>query len=344
MTTFLPETDLHPSGVGALPHTDPGAACRAVLDAFPVIPYTPTLPARGILESIVFNDSEYLPGGVIRDDRLSVDSATDHSQAMEQILLDYLDVNFGGYAVGPAYNAGLHRMLGEDLSGALIVKTQVTGPVTFGMQVVDETKRPILYDPEYADVLPKMIALRARWCEAALRERANARTTLVVLNEPYLAALGSSVIPIDAGTVRAGIADVAEILTGALGIHCCSNTDWEFLMSLPIAVISFDAYQYAKEFLLYADRMAAFMEAGGVVAWGVVPAEYDTFATESVDSLSSRFEAIRRQACEIVDEELFARRSMITPTCGIRFADERGAGAIMQATAALSRLARGEGT
>jgi hypothetical protein len=342
MAELLPETDFQPSGIGALPHTDPDAACSAVLDAFPIIPYTPSLPARGILESIVFNDSEYLPGRVIRQDRLSVDSTTDHSEAMEQILLDYLDVNFEKYAVGPEYNAGFHRMLEEDLSGARIVKTQVTGPVTFGMQVVDEEKRPILYDPEYADILPKMLALRARWCETALREKTGAQKTLVVLGEPYLAALGSSVIPIDAGTVRAGISDIADILTGALGIHCCSNTDWEFLMSLPIAMISFDAYQFSKEFLLYADRMAEFMEAGGVVAWGVVPAEYDTFATESVDSLSSRFDAIRRQACEIVDEDLFARRSMITPTCGMRFTDEQGAGEIMQATAALSRLARGE--
>ena len=37
--------------------------------------------------------------------------------------------------------------------------------VTFGMQVVDADKRPIYYDSQLADVLSKMIALKARWCE-----------------------------------------------------------------------------------------------------------------------------------------------------------------------------------
>ncbi len=342
MAVMLPETNLNASGIGALPHIDPGSACRAVMDSFPALPYAPSLPARGILESIVFCDSEYLPGRVIADERLSVDLSTDHSAEMETILLDYLEGNYAAYGAGTEYNSGFHRMAEEDLSGAVLVKAQVTGTVTFGMQVVDSQKRPILYDAEFSDVLSKMIALRARWYENALIEKARARSTLVVLNEPYLASLGSSVVPIDAGTVRSAVSDAADLLTGSLGIHCCSNTDWEFVLSLPIGMVSFDAYEYSNEFLLYAERIAAFMESGGVVAWGVVPAVYDTFASESVESLFHRFDVIRTQMCETVDEELFFRRSMITPTCGIRFADEAGAEEIMQATAAISRLARGE--
>ncbi len=51
-----------------------------------------------------------------------------------------------------------------------MLKCQVTGPVTFGMQVVDAEKRPIYYDSQLADVLSKMIALKARWCEAGDEE------------------------------------------------------------------------------------------------------------------------------------------------------------------------------
>jgi len=341
MAQTLPATEMHASGVGALPHRDPADACRAVLDAFPAIPYAPTLPARNILESIVFNDCEYLPGRVIEEEKLSVDTGRDHSGDMEKILLDYMEGIYETYPAGREYNSGFHTMMEQDLSGALIVKTQVTGPVTFGMQVTDSGKRPILYDTEYADVLSKMLALRARWYESVMQEK-GAGHTLVVMNEPYLASLGSSVVPIDAGTVRSGIGDVADILTGGLGIHCCSNTDWEFVMSLPIGMVSIDAFRYSGEFLLYAEHMAAFMEAGGVVAWGIVPAEYEIFSGESVTSLHERFLEIRSQACESVDEELFFSRSMITPTCGIRFADEKGAGEIMQATSALSGLVRGE--
>jgi len=174
---MIPPPELLATGVGALPHRDPIEACRAVLAAFPRIPYVPTLPNRGFLEAIVFADAEHLPGGVVRDGRLVIDRSTDPSEAMEQVLLDYLERNAEPYQVGKAYGSGFHAMMGRDLSDALLVKCQVTGPVTFGMQVVDEARRPILYDPEYADLLGKLLGLRARWCENAMRERMGARAT-----------------------------------------------------------------------------------------------------------------------------------------------------------------------
>ncbi len=195
-------------------------------------------------------------------------------------------------------------MLGRDLSDALLVKCQVTGPVTFGMQVVDETRRPILYDPEYADLLGKLLGLRARWCEETMRERMGARATLVVLSEPYLASLGSAVVPVDAGVAASAIEDIAALLDGGFGIHCCANTDWGFVLGLaPPAVVSIDAWTYAREFLLYADDIARYMErGGGVVAWGgIVPADHAVFAAESPDSFFSRFQDVRARATETID-------------------------------------------
>ena len=88
-------------------------------------------------------------------------------------------------------------------------------------------------------------------------------------------------VPVDKETVRAGWEDIAALVEGGLGIHCCSNTDWEFVLGLNPSVVSIDAYATAKEFLLYADSIVAYMEQGGVVAWGIVPAEYKIFATEN---------------------------------------------------------------
>jgi len=339
---MIPPPELLATGVGALPHRDPIEACRAVLAVFPRIPYVPTLPNRGFLEAIVFADAEHLPGGVVRDGRLVIDRSTDPSEAMEQVLLDYLERNAEPYQVGKAYGSGFHAMMGRDLSDALLVKCQVTGPVTFGMQVVDETRRPILYDPEYADLLGKLLGLRARWCENAMRERMGARATLVVLSDPYLASLGSAVVPVDAGVAASAFEDIAALLDGGLGIHCCANTDWGFVLGLAPAVVSVDAWTYAREFLLYADEIARYMERGGVVAWGIVPADHAAFAAEKPDAFFSRFEEIRARATETIDPDLFDRQSLITPTCGIRNANEEEAIEIMAATASLSRRLRGE--
>ena len=328
------------TGIGALPHTDPAEACNDVLAIFPEFPYVPTLPDRGQLESIVFNDSEQLPGRVIRDDRLLFDSSRDQTAAMEQVYLDYVGRNFGPYALHQEYASAFIEMMTRSLGKVHVLKCQVTGPVTFGMQVVDAAKRPIYYDAQMADVLPKMIALKARWCEAEMKARTGARETLVVLNEPYLASLGSSVVPLDRDSVMTGWEDIASLVEGGLGIHCCSNTDWGFVLSLEPSVISFDAYTTAKEFLLFTDQIVSYLEKGGVVAWGIVPAEYKVFASETVDSLYERYLAIRAQLCTRIDTELFDAQSLVTPSCGIRFADRAGARAIMEASAEISRRIR----
>jgi hypothetical protein len=328
------------TGVGALPHTDPVAACNDVLEIFPRFTYVPTLPDRGLLESIVFCDSEQLPGRVIRENRLFFDSTTDHTSAIEKVYMDYVEGNYAPYEIHRDYASGFIEMMSRDLTDARVLKCQVTGPVTFGMQVVDTNKRPIYYDSQLADVLSKMIALKARWCEMEIRKRTGVEETLVVLNEPYLASLGSSVVPIDQDTVKSGWEDISALVEGGLGIHCCSNTDWEFVLDLRPSVLSIDAYTTAKEFLLYTDSLISYMEQGGVVAWGIVPAEYKIFASETPETLYQKFLAIRTQLCSTMPEHLFDAQSLITPSCGIRFADRSGALAIMKTAEQISQRIR----
>jgi len=329
------------TGIGALPHRDPRAAVDEVLRIFPRFPYVPTLPNRGFLESIVYSDSAMLPGRMIRDGRLLVDASRDITPEMEKIYADYLEKNTAPYATLPEYGSGFFEMMPRDLSGAMLLKCQVTGPVTFGMQVVDAEKRPIYYDPQFADILGKLIALRARWCEEEIRRRTGLSHTLVILNEPYLASLGSSVIPIDRDSVISGWRDISAIVEGGLGVHCCTNTDWAFLVSLSPSVISFDAYGNAREFILYMDEVAGFLEAKGVVAWGMVPSDPRIFSRETVDSLTGRYLEIRKAVTEHVDEEVFDARSLITPSCGIQLGTEAEAVAIMEAAAAISARVRG---
>lgn len=343
MAKMIPSPQSLATGVGALPHMDPVTACNDVLAIFPRFPYVPSLPDRGLLESIVFNDSEQLPGMIIRENRLLFDSTTDHDQAIEKVYLDYIEGNFAPYCLHKEYASGFVEMMSNNLSHVMALKCQVTGPVTFGMQVVDANKRPIFYDSQLADMLSKMIALKARWCEMEMKKRTGVEETLVVLNEPYFASLGSSVVPIDQDMVRTGWEDIAAMVDGGLGIHCCSNTDWEFVLGLRPSVVSFDAYTTAKELLLYTDSLVSYMEQGGVVAWGIVPAEYKIFAAETPESLYQRYLAIRTQLCSYMPEHLFDAQSLITPSCGIRFADCNEAITIMKTAAQISRRIRNPG-
>jgi hypothetical protein len=329
------------TGVGALPHQDSVAACDTVLRIFPEFPFVPTLPNRGMQEQIVFMDSEPLPGRVIAGGKLVVDRDLDLSEAMEQIYRDYLEKDAARYGPSPAYASGFHEMMGRRIPAARFLKCQVTGPVTFGMQVVDRDRKPLAYDPQYADILPKMIALRARFSEQEMHRCTGVPETLVVLNEPYLATLGSSVVPVDPGWVRSGWEEMAALVDGGLGIHCCANTDWGFVFSLNPSVLSLDAYGTGREVLLYMDEITAYLERGGVIAWGIVPAEAAAFAGETLDSLYERYRVLRSAVTAHIDAEVFDAHSLVTPTCGIQGADEATAVRILETAAAISARVRG---
>jgi hypothetical protein len=337
MKSILPSPGSLATGVGALPHTDPGEACDQVLAIYPHLPYIPTLPNRGLLETIVFNDSSRLPGRVIEEGRLRVDrSARDIAAEMEQVYLDFMEQNTAPYAITPEYASCFAEMAGRDFSASLFLKCQVTGPVTLGMQVVDDHRRPIYYDDQFADGLSKMIALRVRWAEEEMSTFPGVKKTLVVLNEPYLASLGSSVVPIRKELVLSGWEDISGMVAGGLGIHCCSNTDWEFVMELFPSVISFDAFSGAKEFLLYLDRAISYMERGGIIAWGIIPSQPELFSAGGPEDWFLKFTAIREQVTASCSEELFFRQSVITPTCGIQSGDPAMAEQIMRASSGLS--------
>ena len=329
------------TGIGGLPHTDPKSAVDDILAAFPEVPYAPGLPNRGLYEQIVWNDAAFLPGLEVLEGRLVIDRDADHAEAQEKVYLDFVEQDASSYGPTAESNAGLLELATRDLSSAFMVKSQVTGPVTVGMQIVDREKRPILYDEAYADLLGKLLALRARATEAVLRKSGVAET-LVVMNEPYWASLGSTVVPVSEETVRLAFEDIGSLVEGGLGIHCCSNTDWRFVMDLEPAVISLDAHETATEFLLFSGDAAAYLERGGVIAWGVVPADARLFALEDDATFVARMDAIRTAMAEYVDPEVLVRQSLITPSCGIRFATDEEAALIQAATARVARAWRGE--
>ena len=135
------------------------------------------------------------------------------------------------------------------------------------------------------------------------------KETLVVLNEPYFASLGSSVVPLDKESVRSGWHDIASLVKGGLGVHCCSNTDWGFVIGLDPSVISLDAVRNRERIPSLCRCNPGYMERGGVVAWGIVPAEYKLFAGETVDSLYARYCAIRTQLYKAGPGRTFRCRS-----------------------------------
>lgn len=307
------------TGIGSLPHTDARAAVRVTLENFPELPYWPQLPKRDFRENMYAQFSEGLVGiqmdlahewmGLVKDDTLM--------DQVEAFYARYLEENPDVFAVSAEYAAGLYALRDEQaaLARARWIKGQVTGPISFGLKVVDQTLKPMLYDDTLRDVLVKHITRKAQWQEKFLSALG---TPIVFIDEPSLALIGASVVALNRDEVVRDLEEIFSSLHCLTGTHCCGNTDWGMLLQTSVHIISFDAYNYAENLALFADDVKRFLERGGVLAWGIVPTVEEHIANETVESLQARLDAAMQLLVRKgVDRALLLDRALITPACGL---------------------------
>jgi len=334
------------TAIGSLPYTDPEEACAVTLRHLTEVPAWPQLPRRDFRENMYAQYSEGLPGVVVDKERRKVycDTSRDLLPEVEEVYRAYLDGDYASMTISPEYAAGLHAFAArveEEGKVYPILKGQVTGPISFGLTVLDENDRPILYNDQLADAMVRVLNMKARWMESFLRGTGAAEDVLIFFDEPYLVSVGSALVSVGPERVVDSIRQCMEGLSCLTGAHCCGNTDWTLLFKAGVRVVNFDAYQYMESMALYPAEVTAFLEAGGVLAWGLVP-NNAAVDGETVESLARRFEeGVDLLASRGVDRGLLARRAMITPTCGLEGLTAERAERAYTLTNKLSGLLRG---
>ncbi len=316
MTRFQPRW--LPFAMGSLPHADVGKAWETVLRYLPSIPSWPQLPRRAYRESMYAQFGERFPGITVEDQRVYVDRRKDLDAGLERLYLAYLEdeVDYGELA--ESYAAGLHALLAGRVAlpeGVTAVKGHVTGPISWGLTIVDQNQRPILYDEVLADAVGKHLRLKAAW-----QERELARVfahTIVMIDEPYMASFGSSFVSLSRDQAIGLLEEVFAGLHGIKGVHCCGNTDWSVLLSTSTDILSLDAYDYAETLALYPKEVARYLERGGILAWGIVPSG-PAIESETVESLVERLHhAIALLVDKGVPEETLFGMGLVSPSCGL---------------------------
>ena len=105
-------------------------------------------------------------------------------------------------------------------------------------------------------------------------------------------------------------------IKGLKGVHCCGNTDWSLLLATAVDILNLDAYEYAEALALYPDQVGAFLERGGIIAWGIVPAS-DQVYEETIDSLLERFHvALDLLTGKGLHQDDLLSSALIMPSCG----------------------------
>ena len=335
------------TAIGSLPHTDKKAACRLMLDSLPEMPAWPQLVKLSFLENMYVQYSEGLPGVQIDTDaeRIWFESGAGLETELEEFYQNVIDEDLESFAISETYAAGLALFTGEFATGLTdwpYIKGQVTGPISFGLTVTDERKRASLYNETLEEAIVKGLTLKARWQSGVLSRSVPGPKVILFVDEPYLVSVGSALVSVSRDQV---VENISHCLRGCgadiTGIHCCGNTDWSLVFATGVDIVNFDAFEYLEGFLAYTDDIAAHLERGGSIAWGLIPNSEKALEI-SVESLADMLEAAFNTLEERgLDRELLAKRSMVTPSCGLGPTTEGAAEAALALNNQVAALLKG---
>ncbi len=322
------------TAMAVMPHTDVDRALEMALSLD--VPFWPQLPNLSYYEDMYVQAAEHFPGIVLdveaRTLRFSVDK---FALELEEALSRMDDPEF--IDVSEAYSVVYHRFLSLGLADRAAIRGQLEGPISFGLNIVDQDDRPIIFDDTVRSFMLDFLAKRVNAQSARLKER-NPNAFMFV-DEPGLQYLFSAM---SGYTDLKAKGDLEQFFAGVdrpRGVHLCGNPDWDFLLNLDLDVLSLDVYTNGEVFASYAPAVKRFLDRGGLIVWGIVPTGFEAFAEEEVPSLVGRLEEVWKTLWSRgIDRELMISRSMISPaTCCLVNPDKERT--VERAFAAVNRMA-----
>ncbi len=323
LPTMIGSMNCLPTVIGSMPDTDAEKSWRLVARYLKDIPAWPQLPKRSVKEDMIVQYAEGFPGATIEGNRLVIKHTGDFNNELERLYTAYLANDSSGYSTTKEYASGLHKMLSSGISPR-VVKGQITGPVTWGLSVIDENKRAIIYDDILGDAVPKFLRLKASWQEQALKKLS--KNTIIFFDEPYMVSFGSATLTISKEKVISMLEEVFQGVSGLKGIHCCGNTDWSVILATSLDVLSYDTYNYAQSLALYPAEVKKFIDRKGIIAWGVVPNAEENLKKETAASLQDRLEeAMAPFTRQGIPFTKLIEQGLLTPSCTLASLSIEGA-------------------
>ncbi|UCD72346.1 MAG: hypothetical protein JSW70_04955 [Syntrophobacterales bacterium] len=302
-----------------------------MFESTPEIPCWVQFPKRTFHENMMVQFTEGMPGLVEDGDRIFLNTeAPDFTEQLTEFFTRYLAVTEHGdaaaldhFAISSRYAAGFSVFidrLQEQIVPPVALKGQITGPLTLGINIVDQNGRCAYYDNQLHDMIVKTSAMKAMWQIDQFGRFG--KQTIILIDEPSLINFGTPMfITVSRDDIIRDVNEVADVIHtqgGLAGVHCEANTDWSLLMETDVDILVFDAYDHMRAITLYPAQLRSFLERGGSLGWGIVPTlDREAAATETFDSLMVRFDdGVGKLVHNGFDRELLLRRALITPSCG----------------------------
>jgi hypothetical protein len=251
--------DLSTTAMGILPHDNADDALRLALSLD--IPFWPQLPKLSFYEDMYIQAMEHFPGVVIDEDRLRI--FLDTNRFFDEIP-QYLERenNPSSFIISQRFSQVYRRFLSLDLASYIAIRGQIISPISLMLKIVDENGKPIVYNDEvrafaYAFIRKKLNAQYAQ----LLAKNANA---FVWIDDPGLEYVFNAMCGYDNVKAKDELTDFFYCVDGPRGLHLCGRPDWDFLLSLNIKIISFNAYAFGDIFVTY-EKVKDFLEKGNII-------------------------------------------------------------------------------
>jgi methionine synthase II (cobalamin-independent) len=335
--------------IGSVPHLDPGPVLEMITAWVPEAPIWPQLPKRHWREGFVAQYCEGFPGltesrdhSTLRVNRAANGLPEEMAHFYETIMAATETGDLSRFAISeesargiPAARSAFSKLPRKPP----YIKVQSTGPVSFALTIYDENQIPLYYDDDYADIVVQIIKMKSIWQIQQFKPYGNG--IICFLDEPSLSSFGSSTyINVTRDSVVDRLSSVIRALQAegaVVGVHVCGNSEWSILIDAGVEILNFDAYGYGESVSLYAERISGFLEAGGVIAWGIVPTS-PAIRQASVASLEKKLTAIiEHLAARGVDLTLIWKQSMLTPSCGMGTMSEEDAERVIKTLGQLAQ-------
>jgi hypothetical protein len=215
--------------------------------------------------------------------------------------------------------------------GPTFLKAQVVGPLTLGQSVKVEGGQSLVDNPELLEATSLAIGAKAAWLAAKIRSLG--RSPIVFIDEPGLTGYGSAFSTLSPEMVLNSLGSAIEAARVGgevlIGCHVCGNTDWGLLSKVDLDILNFDAYAYLDTVCLYPKEIAAFLERGGALAFGIVPTNDFNDVIRAEDLAQKVKDGWSSLAKRGVKENILIERTLLTSACGLGSLEPEKATAIL---------------
>jgi hypothetical protein len=298
--------------MAVMPHKDVDRALEVALSLD--VPFWPQLPHVNYYEDMYVQASEHFPGILLDLEKRTLRFSMEKFVAeFEETMAHFDEPEY--FDISEEYSVVYHKFLQMDFSDRPAIRGQMEGPISFGFNVVDQDDRPIIFNDTVRPFLMEFMAKRVN-AQLHRLEKLNPNVFMFV-DEPGLQFLFSAMSGYGDLAAREDMENFFAMIDRPRGIHLCGNPDWDFLLGLDMDILSLDVYSNGEVFTQYASSIGKFLDRGGRLVWGIVPANTEPFEEETLDSLEKRLAEIWAALDKKgIDRDFLLSRSMLSPaTC-----------------------------